>query len=102
MRPQTAMLHETQFLSPKQFAVLSGLSIATVRRYLDSDAIQSSQPAGKRHRILIPRAEVARFKSEMGATGSPAPASCQSPPPLQPTQPKAGPRPRWRRQFEHH
>jgi hypothetical protein len=97
--PQTAMLPETQFLSPKQFAAASGLSIATVRRYLDSGDIQSRQPAGKRHRILIPRSEINRVHSETAATASVIPS--QSSPLPRPSRPKAGPQPRWRRRFEH-
>ena len=44
------------FLSPAEFAQLTGLSMATVRRYLRDGRVPKIQPGGARCRVLIPRA----------------------------------------------
>jgi hypothetical protein len=43
-----------RFLAPLEFARLSGLSLATVHRYLRSGKLPFFQPNGRRGRILIP------------------------------------------------
>ncbi len=43
------------FLSPQEFGQLSGLSLATVHRYLKRGCLPYRQPSGRRGRILIPR-----------------------------------------------
>ena len=41
-------------LSPKEFSQLSGLSLATVHRYLKAGKLPFLQPGGPRSRVLIP------------------------------------------------
>jgi hypothetical protein len=43
-----------QYLSPREFSKVSGLSLATVRRYLKGGKLPYLQPGGRRGRILIP------------------------------------------------
>ena len=43
-----------KYLSPKEFAARTGISLATVRRYLKSGRVVAHQPGGRRHRVLIP------------------------------------------------
>ena len=42
------------YLSPHEFVARSGLSSATVRRYLRDGHLPSAQPGGPRCRVLIP------------------------------------------------
>lgn len=42
------------FLTPNEYARLSGLSMATVRRYLAAGHLPKYQPGGPRCRVLIP------------------------------------------------
>ena len=44
----------SEFLSPKEFAGRSGLSLSTVHRRLAADDIPHLQLGGRRHRLLIP------------------------------------------------
>lgn len=46
-------------LSPKEFVAKSGLSLATVRRYLRDGRLPSIQPGGRRCRVLIPASALA-------------------------------------------
>lgn len=84
-------------LSPLEFVAKSGLSLATVRRYLRDGRIPSSQPGGLRCRVLIPVSALEPYAKALG------PAFQAS----GPDQPKAvrravskrsasGPKPRWR------
>ena len=43
------------FLTPAEFAERTGLSLATVRRYIAAGRIPVAQPGGFRSRVLIPR-----------------------------------------------
>ena len=45
---------QRQYLSPLEFSARTGLSPATVRRYLKQGKLRYLQPAGPRGRILIP------------------------------------------------
>lgn len=46
---------EIEYVSPGQFVCLSGLSMATVRRYLADGRLPKIQPGGEGCRVLIPR-----------------------------------------------
>jgi hypothetical protein len=46
--------HSRRLLSPQEFSQLTGLSLATVHRYLKSGRLYYLQPGGPRSRILIP------------------------------------------------
>ena len=50
---QTEAAQSRHYLSPHEFSGLSGLSLATVRRYLKRGRLPYRQPAGRRGRILI-------------------------------------------------
>ena len=84
---------DAEYLSPDEFSQLSGLSIATVRRYLRAGRLPHVQPAGSHGRILIPRDALDRL-------ADPPPRDL---PPSTPTSPSMaappnrprGPRPRW-------
>jgi excisionase family DNA binding protein len=52
---------EREYLSPREFVARSGLSLATVRRYLADGRLPSVQPGGRRCRMLIPVAALERF-----------------------------------------
>ena len=56
-------------VSPQEFARLSGLSLATVRRYLSDGRLPSVQPGGRRCRVLIPRGVLAQFLTPGPALG---------------------------------
>jgi hypothetical protein len=90
-----------RFLSPKEFGELSGLSLATIHRYLKMDRLPYRQPAGPRGRILIP----AETLAIVAVTGPPAPQEQATDPTFLPTlqttthsPPLSGPRPKWTRQ----
>ena len=48
-------LVERFYVTPKEFVRLSGLSLATVRRYLANGRLPKFQPGGPRCRVLIPQ-----------------------------------------------
>jgi hypothetical protein len=52
-----------EFLDVQEFSEATGLSVATVRRYLRNGHVQFSQPAGPRGRILIPVSELTCLKA---------------------------------------
>jgi hypothetical protein len=85
-------------LSPKEFSQISGLSLATVHRYLKKGKLPFRQPGGPRGRILIPvdalqsvPAGATGAGSDRGATAArePSPDAAERPAAL------PGPRPKW-------
>jgi hypothetical protein len=60
-----------RFLSPQEFSQLSGLSLATVHRYLKNGKLLYRQPAGRRGRVLIPSNALATLAC---TTSQPMPA----------------------------
>jgi hypothetical protein len=90
-----------RYLSPQDFSQLSGLSLASVYRYLKSGQLPCWQPRGPRGRILIPadalvmahagRPDAPTSLTSTLAAPSPATAApqCQTAPQL------SGPRPKW-------
>ena len=86
------------FLSPSEFSRRSGLSLATVHRYLKRGLLPCWQPAGKRGRILIP---ISALESILGvsSTGN-ANGTTPGPTPESPSSTLSGPRPRWARQLD--
>jgi hypothetical protein len=84
---------ERLYVSPQEFAGLSGLSLSTVHRYLKSGRIACLQPGGPRSRILIPRTALLqgeRFQELDDETSAGSTASSQPG-----KRPSSGPRPRW-------
>jgi hypothetical protein len=89
------------FLSPEEFSHLTGLSLASVRRYLKSGRLPCWQPRGRRGRILIPTHLALQALS--GPSGAPACAASTvtAPSPAasvalhQPVSLLSGPRPKW-------
>lgn len=82
---------EREYLSPREFAVQTGLSSATVNRYLAGGRIPFYQPGGPRCRILIRRSALELFAAK--PTGTPQPSSEKLPPTS--AKPRSGPKPRW-------
>ena len=68
-----------EYLSPHQFADYSGLSLATVRRYLERDKLPKCQPGGPRCRILIPRSALDACLPTTSESGDDAKHSAQTP-----------------------
>lgn len=107
MAPQspasTTLPSEREFVSPADFVALSGLSLATVRRYVADGRLPSAQPGGRRCRVLIPVSALSGFVRTR-------PTIAPQPQPKSPTTsiasrhiPKKtlpGPPPRWRSKIE--
>lgn len=84
-----------EFLSPEEFHQLSGLSPATINRYLASGKLPKVQPGGKGCRVMIPR-------SALNALPAPPAIPPKIAPDAQPDRPsirqvRSGPRARWKR-----
>lgn len=90
---------ERKFFSPAEFAVLSGVSEATVRRYVTNGRLPSVQPGGLRHRVLIPADALAVFLRPAAERSAARESESQQQPTLSPPspamRPSAGPKPRW-------
>ena len=56
------MERDLAYLTPEEFAHLSGLSLSTVRRYLADGRLPKVQPGGPRCRVLIPRQQFPAIK----------------------------------------
>ena len=89
---------ESQYLSPQQFASLTGASIATVRRYLDLGILPKYQPAGPRGRVFIPASafenvELLKKFQRSGRSAVPTTSAAAN----QSTNRRPGPAPRWTR-----
>jgi excisionase family DNA binding protein len=98
-----AMGKDRRYLSPEEFGDRSGLSLATVHRYLKKGKLPFHQPGGRRTRILIPidaLESVSRSASQADRTTAPAAAQEASPAAERPV-PLPGPRPRWTRLDNH-
>jgi excisionase family DNA binding protein len=90
------------YLSPSEYAELTGFSIATVQRYLDAGKLPKHQPGGPRSRIGIPRSALALND---GAPADTCDANALDQPPEsqpegtgEPSARRYGPRPRWQSQ----
>ena len=98
---QTGAPQARRYLSPQEFSGLSGLSLATVRRYLRNGKLPYRQPAGHRGRILIPADALdlllaATSPEEPSQAPQVPPTTPRPQPPVTPTRP-SGPRPKWTR-----
>jgi excisionase family DNA binding protein len=81
-----------EFLSPHEFASCSGLSLVTVRRYVDDGRLPAAQPGGHRCRVLIPRSALADFTKKIPTAGR---SSTKNITPTPTRKSPAGPAPRW-------
>jgi hypothetical protein len=91
------------YLSPREFAAHSGLSLATVHRYLKSGKLPAVQPGGFRARILIPLRSLGERSPELPAPYV-ATADCVSDSDAvksDDTTRIPGPPPRWKRMATH-
>jgi excisionase family DNA binding protein len=89
-----------RYLSPEEFNQLTGLSLATVRRYLKNGKLPFLQPGGRRGRILIPVDALAGLPLVVsGATPISDLAACSPPQTEIQNKPARipGPQPRWTR-----
>ena len=86
-------------LSPQEFSQQSGLSIASVRRYLRDGKLPFAQPGGPRGRILIPADALARIATHrMDRLSAPPHASAPAVEGrAEGPSPRPGPVPAWRR-----
>lgn len=88
---------ERETLSPLEFVAKSGLSLATVRRYLKDGRIPSFQPGGLRCRVLIPVSALEPYAQLAGPVSR---ASRPNQPKVVPRaaskRTRSGPKPRWR------
>lgn len=85
------------YISPQEYCERTGLSIATVHRYLKAGRVPHAQPGGPRGRILIPTEAL-----DLGQVGSPArtgqnTAADPRGPHASGTTGRPGPVPAWRR-----
>jgi|GEM_PF-4430080 len=86
------------YLSPAEVARRTGLSIATVRRYVQGGALPKYQPGGRRCRVMIPIAALESFQSATSTEGTSTPSTSRKEEALAKEQrPRFGPRPRWTR-----
>jgi len=89
---------EAAYVSPAEFVRLSGLSSATVRRYLEDGRLPKVQPGGPRCRVLIPRNALDAFRPQTARPGAPETRNFtadESAPSLKNPPPHHGPAPRW-------
>ena len=82
-------------LSPAEFAVESGLSLATVRRYLKSGRLPKVQFGGFRCRVLIPREALQLAAGSLGTGAAGEAASGNSPSTTAPKPSNRRRKPRW-------
>jgi hypothetical protein len=97
---QTGELPARGYLSPQEFSGLSGLSLATVHRYLREGRLPYRQPAGHRGRILIPADALELVHPATSSDERPqAPEVRSTPERAQAATPArpSGPRPKWTR-----
>lgn len=80
--------------SPKEFSERSGLSLATIHRYLRSGKLPFVQLGGRRHRLLIPW-DALQLLLTPSAVETPAKQKVHKP--MDSSQPLSGPQPRWLR-----
>ena len=85
------------FVSPTEFARLTGLSLTTVRRYLADGRLPKIQPGGAGYRILIPRAAIRQLASATAIPISQHPDHLGSEPSTTSDLPSGnrGPLPKW-------
>jgi len=81
-------------LSPKEFVKLSGLSIATVRRYLEDGRLPHMQ-LGPRCRVLIPYSVLAQLASSLSGDDGTQSSSSPSVPAKATKSGLPGPSPHW-------
>lgn len=94
---------DCQYVSPEEFTSLSGLSIATVRRYLAKGKLPKVQPGGPGCRVMIPRDALEQIRQPSGidagetdADNHPSGAASSSAPLARPSR-LNGPLPRWQK-----
>jgi hypothetical protein len=68
----------SKHVSPQEFSDQSGLSIASVRRYLRGGKLPFVQPGGPRGRVLIPADALAQLAVHGGGSTSPPTADASS------------------------
>jgi hypothetical protein len=96
----SVLMNSPTHLSPKQFSQHSGLSIATVHRYLKAGRLPYVQPAGPRGRILIQSDALARLSnsSDPGSAQPHSPTHSSSGVVEVNAVRRSGPVPRWKGQ----
>ena len=89
---------QRKFLSVEDFVVQTGISDATVRRWLKRGKLPHVQPAGRHSRILIPADALERMAKAEVVQPTPAPVT---PTVTETTPPRRqrGPAPEWMRKL---
>jgi hypothetical protein len=100
---EPAGMESRHYLSPLEFSQLSGLSLATVHRYLRNGNLPFWQPAGPRSRILVPIDALNTLSGSTPAAQRAIGATVAENRPQVPTASAGparlpGPRPKWSRQ----
>ena len=85
---------QKELLSPQEFAIASGFSLPTIRRYLEKGLLPKIQPCGKRGRVGIPRSALTIFARDEGVPGSALPP-VEMNGVTQTRKRMSGPAPRW-------
>ena len=91
-----------RYLSVQEFKQLSGLSLATIHRYLKSGKLPFRQPAGPRSRVLIPTDALDILcRSTQPPITPPLATDADLTPDRDATNdpPLSGPRPKWQRRL---
>jgi hypothetical protein len=86
---------EREHLSPTEFAVESGFSLATVHRYLKSGRLPKVQIGGFRCRVLIPREALKLAVNDRGIDDAGEVANVSSPSNTGPKSSNRRRKPRW-------
>jgi excisionase family DNA binding protein len=89
---------ERDYISPHEFVAKSGLSLATVRRYVRDGRLPSKQPGGRRCRVLIPRSALEQFTALKPVSGPTKPNPSAPTAAMHSNKPLPGPRAKWRSQ----
>lgn len=94
MDTQSVETTSIDWLTPKAFAKESGLSLATVYRYLASGALPKFQPAGQNCRIAIPRSALCCLDPQAALPGI-APTTSKTATAVHKPTHLSGPAPAW-------
>ncbi len=85
-------LSTKEFLSPAEYSRFTGLSLATVNRYLADGRLSKFQPGGKKGRVLIPRPKLTDTATLATTSAMPSPSAPAEPQTITRVQSGAGPR----------
>jgi excisionase family DNA binding protein len=82
----------TEYLSPLEFARLTGLSLSTVHRRIRDKSLPVWQPGGRRTAVRIHRSALTTSHQPPDPSAVEAPSPAEAAP-----SPRCGPQPRWKK-----